>query len=127
MPNSDMNPIASISLKLFSYLAVAALAVALWAGWKSGVLPGVLIKAYACASILSFVAYAIDKGSAVGRRRRLGERSLLLLDVAGGWPGGVIAQQLLRHKTSKPAYQGWFWLAVTVNVGALGAYWGLMH
>ena len=123
MANQDMNPFASITLKLFSYLAAAALAVALWGGWRSGALPGVLIKAYACASILSFVAYTIDKGSAVGRRRRLGERSLLLLDVAGGWPGGVIAQQLLRHKTSKISYQGWFWCAVVINVCALAAYW----
>ena len=40
----------------------------------------------------------------------------------GGWPGALLAQDVLRHKTSKPGFLAIFWLMVALNVGAL-AWW----
>ena len=67
-------------------------------------------------SILCFVAYAVDKGRAKGDRRRVSERALLLLGLVGGWPGAILAQRWLRHKTRKPAFRRAFWTTVVLNI-----------
>ena len=36
--------------------------------------------------------------------------------LVGGWPGGLLAQQWLRHKTSKRSFQQMFWVTVVANV-----------
>ena len=41
---------------------------------------------------------------------------LLSLGFVGGWPGAIVAQQALRHKTVKRAFRMRFWLSVVVNV-----------
>ena len=33
-----------------------------------------------------------------------------------GWPGALLAQQVLRHKTSKTSFIAVFWLTILVNV-----------
>ncbi len=78
--------------------------------------PGWLAALYLAASLLCFIAYAIDKSAAIGGRRRISERTLLTLGFIGGWPGGLVAQQLLRHKTRKASFLIAFWLSVVVNV-----------
>jgi uncharacterized membrane protein YsdA (DUF1294 family) len=42
--------------------------------------------------------------------------------LVGGWPGAIVAQQMLRHKTSKVSFRVAFWLTVLVNVGVFVAY-----
>lgn len=74
---------------------------------------------YLAASMLAFLAYALDKSAARNRRWRIPERHLHLLSLLGGWPGAWAAQQLLRHKTSKRAFQRVFWTTVLVNCAAL--------
>ncbi|KQZ26843.1 DUF1294 domain-containing protein [Duganella sp. Root1480D1] len=76
---------------------------------------------YAVASAVCFIAYALDKSAARQCRRRTPERTLLLLGLAGGWPGGFAAQQLLRHKSSKTSFLAKFWLTVVVNLAVLAA------
>ena len=71
---------------------------------------------YAGASALCFVLYAIDKSAAVDGRDRLPESLLLWPGLAGGWPGAIVAQQLLRHKTAKRSFRIRFWLSVLANI-----------
>jgi uncharacterized membrane protein YsdA (DUF1294 family) len=71
------------------------------------------------ASILTFGVYAVDKSAAGGGRRRVPENVLLSLGFLGGWPGALIAQQTLRHKTRKKSFQVRFWLTVAANVFVL--------
>lgn len=73
---------------------------------------------YALASLACFGAYAVDKSAARSRSRRTPERTLLLLGLVGGWPGALLAQRMLRHKTAKTSFQVKFWLTVAANVGA---------
>jgi len=40
----------------------------------------------------------------------------LLVGLVGGWPGAVVAQQLLRHKTKKLSFRTRFWVTVALNV-----------
>ena len=79
-------------------------------------LPWLVAGAYLVTSLSCFVAYAIDKSAARNGGWRTPERTLLLLGLVGGWPGAVLAQQWLRHKTSKRSFQQMFWVTVVANV-----------
>jgi uncharacterized membrane protein YsdA (DUF1294 family)/cold shock CspA family protein len=71
---------------------------------------------YLGTSLLCIVIYRIDKLAAAQGRWRVSESALLLLGLAGGWPGAIIAQQLLRHKTKKRSFQEAFAGSVVVNI-----------
>lgn len=78
-----------------------------------------LVWYYLAASGVSFLFYLVDKAAARNGRQRIPERLLHLCGVAGGWPGGLLAQQLLRHKTRKTSFQLLFWGSVLLNCGIL--------
>ncbi|MGY4533094.1 uncharacterized membrane protein YsdA (DUF1294 family)/cold shock CspA family protein [Pseudomonas sp. TE3786] len=64
---------------------------------------------YPSASLLAVVFYGHDKQRAMDGGRRTPEKTLHLLELLGGWPGALLAQQLYRHKTRKVDYQLVFW------------------
>lgn len=107
-------------LALAGRIALAVAALALAGGWLRGVLPGLVPLAYAAMSVLSFLAYRDDKVRAERGRRRTPEKTLHLLDLFGGWPGGLLAQHAFRHKSSKGRFQAVFWATVLLNGAALG-------
>ena len=76
----------------------------------------VVAVAYLLASLVSFVAYALDKSAAVQGHWRISESTLHIFSLACGWPGALMAQQLLRHKSSKPSFQSAYWGTVALNV-----------
>ena len=78
---------------------------------------------YGVMSCTAFVAYAVDKRAAVGRRRRTPEVVLHALEFAGGWPGAWLAQRTLRHKNAKVPYQIVFWLIVALHVLGWWTWW----
>ncbi len=82
---------------------------------RFGFVPGVLIV-YVGLSICAMVFYAMDKAAAKAGSWRTPENTLHLIALAGGWPGALIAQQLLRHKTSKADFVVVFWFTVLLNV-----------
>jgi len=89
-----------------------------------GVVPAVLTLAYLLASSASYLFYAYDKHVAGKvRRDRVPEQTLHLLDLVGGWPGGLIAQQALRHKTVKASFQRGFWVTVVLNLAIFAMWW----
>jgi uncharacterized membrane protein YsdA (DUF1294 family)/cold shock CspA family protein len=77
---------------------------------------------YLLASGLCFLLYAADKAAAVSGGWRTSERALLLLGAVGGWPGGIVAQQALRHKTRKASFRFAFWNSVVVNLLAFALF-----
>lgn len=93
------------------YLLVAIL-------WR---VPHLVAAAYLVLSVVCFITYAADKSAAQTGRWRTKESSLLMLGLIGGWPGGVLAQQLLHHKSTKASFRSAFWSTVVVNVGAFVA------
>ncbi|MDN4053188.1 DUF1294 domain-containing protein [Massilia sp. YIM B02763] len=81
-------------------------------------LASLLALGYLGLSVVCFAVYANDKAAARRGGRRTPERTLLALALLGGWPGALLAQRRLRHKTSKAAFQRVFWLTVALNVAA---------
>jgi len=96
------------------FFVVLALFVAL------GRLPVWVLGVYAGISALTFLAYASDKAAARRNAWRTKESTLHMLGLAGGWPGALLAQHLLRHKSVKQSYQYSLWFTVIVNCVALG-------
>lgn len=79
-------------------------------------IPLFIIPLYAAASAITFIAYAIDKSAAQNGRWRTAEATLHTLALFGGWPGALLAQQTLRHKTRKVEFQWIFRSTVILNV-----------
>ena len=82
----------------------------------------IVFVVYIALSLLTFLAYAVDKSAAINGRWRTPEKTLHLLSLAGGWPGGLLAQQLLRHKCSKQSFVAVFWITVAANVAGFFAW-----
>ncbi len=77
-----------------------------------------ILALYMAASLLTFIMYALDKSAAKSGEWRTQESTLHLLSLAGGWPGALIAQQKLRHKSKKQSFRSVFWVTVLLNCGA---------
>lgn len=97
------------------FLLIATAAVA------SARLPALMLGLYLLASLITFVVYAVDKSAAKRGAWRTQERTLHLLALLGGWPGALIAQQTLRHKSNKASFRALFW--VTVGLNGAGFAW----
>jgi uncharacterized membrane protein YsdA (DUF1294 family)/cold shock CspA family protein len=80
-------------------------------------MPPLVLAVYMSASLLTFIMYAVDKSAAQKGAWRTEERTLHLLSLVGGWPGALIAQQKLRHKSKKQSFRSVFWLTVLLNCG----------
>ena len=89
-------------------------------------LPMLVALVYVVMSVLCFAATARDQAAARAGRRRTPEASLLLLGLACGWPGGLLAQQMLRHKTQKWGFRLPFWITVLLNTSVL-AYFAMLR
>lgn len=99
---------ASMPLLVFFlwWAAVAAVwSVSEWVVW-----------AYAGLSLWCFGTYWHDKHQAQSGGWRTPEATLHALALLGGWPGALLAQQWLRHKSSKPEFRHAFWATVVLNM-----------
>ncbi len=79
--------------------------------------PFIVLYLYLAASLVTFVIYAMDKSAAKKGKWRTQESTLHLLSLVGGWPGAIIAQQKLRHKSKKQNFRIIFWITVLLNIG----------
>ena len=76
-----------------------------------GKLPAWIPVVYLVLSVITFFTYGLDKSASW----RTSEKTLHILGIIGGWPGGLLAQQAFRHKTAKKRFQMVFWFIVIVN------------
>lgn len=102
------------------WLGALALAVVVAAAVMEWV-PVVVPLTYGGMSFVSYLVYWWDKDAAGAKQSRVPEDTLHALDLMGGWPGALVAQQQYRHKTVKVSFQVKFWLTVVLNVA--GAAW----
>jgi uncharacterized membrane protein YsdA (DUF1294 family) len=76
--------------------------------------------AYLILSCVTYLAYVFDKAAALKGEWRTSESMLHLFSLVGGWPGAMLAQRMLRHKTQKQSFQLAYWATVVFNCAALG-------
>ncbi|KGM54724.1 hypothetical protein N800_02305 [Lysobacter daejeonensis GH1-9] len=110
--SSPLRRIPRLALGMLVLLCITAAAVV-------GRLPVSVALAYWTVSFVTYLVYWRDKDAAGASESRVPESTLHLLDLLGGWPGALIAQQQFRHKTVKVPFQSTFWLTVLLNVAAL--------
>lgn len=99
-----------------SVLAIPLLLVVIAAGFLFGHPPRWVLWLYPAVSALTFMVYAFDKSAARQGEWRTAESTLHMLALVGGWPGALLAQQMLRHKSSKAEFRAVFWGTVVLNV-----------
>lgn len=79
---------------------------------------------YVVVSLVTFFAYGLDKRRARLGQRRISERTLHVLEPAGGWPGALAGQMVLRHKLRKLTYRAIFVAIVALHLAGWGVwYW----
>jgi uncharacterized membrane protein YsdA (DUF1294 family) len=104
-----------LRLKLLVFAVLCALplfgSMSLWLRGVS-VIP---LAAYGIVSVLAFFLYWSDKRKARADTWRTPENVLHALELAGGWPGALLAQQVFRHKTRKLSFQLVFWVIVLLH------------
>lgn len=110
----DFGPAGKAQLVSGIFLAVVASLAVL------NKLPFLVFWLYVGLSLLTYGAYWWDKAAASKAAQRTPESTLHLLSLIGGWPGALMAQQRLRHKSVKQPFRAVFWLTVALNIAALG-------
>ncbi|MFT7579314.1 MAG: uncharacterized membrane protein YsdA (DUF1294 family) [Myxococcota bacterium] len=71
---------------------------------------------YGVVSLVTLVAYGLDKRAARLGRRRTPERTLHRMAWLGGWPGALAAMQLFAHKRRKKPFVVKVLLIASVHV-----------
>jgi uncharacterized membrane protein YsdA (DUF1294 family)/cold shock CspA family protein len=103
---------------LLALLFFAVLAVLTTLQW----LPMWVSVAYLVVSVVTVLVYMMDKSASQKNGQRTPENTLHLLSLMGGWPGAMVAQQTLRHKSQKRRFRGIFWLTVLINLAVLAGW-----
>jgi uncharacterized membrane protein YsdA (DUF1294 family)/cold shock CspA family protein len=109
------------------WLVPVLVAGVLWCGliaWAAhaGRLPAWSIWGWLLLNVWTFLAYWRDKWAARKGQWRTPENTLHLWSLLGGWPAARLAQQLLRHKSSKASFQSGYWASSAAHMLALGAW-----
>nr|WP_299595585.1 DUF1294 domain-containing protein [uncultured Microbulbifer sp.] len=69
-------------------------------------------------SLFTYLLYYRDKSAARSDSWRTQESTLHLCALLGGWPGALLAQKRLRHKTRKQPFQFIYWVTVLASTAA---------
>jgi len=102
-----------LKLTIFALLCALPLFGSLVLGLKEA--SWVPLVAYGSVSVVAFVLYWNDKRKARADAWRTPENVLHAVELAGGWPGALLAQQVFRHKTRKVSFQMVFWFIVLLH------------
>jgi uncharacterized membrane protein YsdA (DUF1294 family) len=103
---------AHVKLVVYSAICALPLVGAAWMLVKGSWLPAAI---YPILSAIAMLLYWRDKRQARADGWRTPEKVLHAVELLGGWPGALLAQQLFRHKTRKLSFQLVFWLIVLLH------------
>lgn len=114
-PRVESSTPASIPRKTIAALG----ALALVAAWWAGMLPAYMLGYFGFINLFAYALYAADKSAARGNTWRTPENKLHMIALMGGWPGALVAQDVLRHKSTKSSFQWTFWFTVLANCAVM--------
>lgn len=83
----------------------------------------IIAAIYLCMSAITFIAFALDKRAARRNAWRTPEATLHVLELLGGWPGALLAQRVIRHKSSKTSYRVTLWCIIALHIIGWCAWW----
>ncbi len=83
----------------------------------------IILTAYSAMSVITFIAFWRDERAASRKAWRTPEATLHLLELLGGWPGALLGQRVLRHKSSKTSYRFTLWCINALHIAAWSAWW----
>ena len=75
----------------------------------------IVLVTYLLASCAGFLLFWSDKNKAQNAGWRTPEKTLHGIELLGGWPGTLVAQQVFRHKTRKASYLITLWIIIAVH------------
>jgi uncharacterized membrane protein YsdA (DUF1294 family) len=78
---------------------------------------------FAAINSVTFLAFGFDKWRAGRSSQRVAERTLVLLGAIGGWPGGLFAMKVFRHKTAKATFKLKYALALIPFAAEIWGWW----
>ncbi len=79
-------------------------------------------------NVVSFLLFAWAKFKSGGPcRNRISEFHLAAIGAVGGWPGGLLARLLFRHKTTKLSFKLKYALAFVIWTGLIYAAFTLVR
>ena len=119
----NTTPVAPAGAALAYGLMLAWAALVAWAVWTRH-LPLWSVAALAGLNLATLWLYAADKNAARRGQWRIAEKQLHLLALLGGWPAAWLAQQNMRHKSSKTAFRAIYWATIVLHCAALA---GFLH
>ncbi len=99
-----------ITILFFTFLGVMIL---------TNKLPFFIILPYIIFSPIAFNMYIKDKLAAEWDEWRTPENTLHFVSLIGGWPGALIAQSKIRHKSKKLSFKIVYWITVVMNCSLL--------
>lgn len=105
-----------------AYLLMLAWACLIGWGLWTHRLPLWALAALTGVNLATLWSYAADKNAAQGGGWRTPERQLHLLALLGGWPAAWLAQQAMRHKSSKAAFRAVYWVTILAHCAALAGW-----
>ena len=114
--DNEKKPPISIKLKVTLIVGVLLFMTFMATSVFKGNLPVAVLWVYLVLSLITYIIYWRDKSAAKRNRWRTKEDTLHLLALFGGWPGALLGQQLIRHKSKKISFQIIFWLVVVINM-----------
>jgi uncharacterized membrane protein YsdA (DUF1294 family)/cold shock CspA family protein len=107
--------------KNFAALLAVVFSLFLTGLYFSKIIPILIVGIYAFMSLLTFLLYSHDKKAAGRNSWRTKEDTLHIFALLGGWPGALLAQAFIRHKSKKLSFKVVFFITVLINSGVL--YW----
>ena len=108
--SKQSNALSNVVATGFLLIVVGAVSVS--------AIPMPILLLYLVVSTATFGAYALDKSAAKRGAWRTSESTLHLLALVGGWPGALIAQSRLRHKSRKQPFRAIFLATAAINCAA---------
>jgi uncharacterized membrane protein YsdA (DUF1294 family) len=73
----------------------------------------------ALVSLITFIAYGLDKSQSKRKGPRVPENALHLLALAGGFMGGWLGRGLFHHKTKKPIFTFVLVISTLLHAGVI--------